>query len=98
LAEASHRQLAALLRHARDTVPAYAQRLAGLPLDDPQALTGAWHALALLRRADVQALGGELHSRAVPADHGQLIEYHTSGSTGRGGGGGGARAGPRGIL
>lgn len=83
LAAASADQLAALLRHARDTVPAYAQRLAGLPLDDPQALMGAWHELPLLRRADVQALGDELHSRAVPADHGQIIEYHTSGSTGR---------------
>lgn len=57
LAAASADQLAALLRHARDTVPAYAQRLAGLPLDDPQALMGAWHELPLLRRADVQALG-----------------------------------------
>jgi phenylacetate-CoA ligase len=83
LAAASTNQLAALLRHARDTVPAYARCLAGLPLDDPQALTAAWHQLPLLRRADVQALGDELHSRAVPADHGQIIEYHTSGSTGR---------------
>ncbi len=83
LAAASTNQLAALLRHARDTVPAYARCLAGLPLDDPQALTCAWHELPLLRRPDVQALGDELHSRAVPADHGQLIEYHTSGSTGR---------------
>jgi phenylacetate-CoA ligase len=83
LAAASTEQLAALLRHARDTVPAYTQRLAGLPLDDPQALTGAWHELPLLRRAEAQALGDELHSRAVPADHGRVIEYHTSGSTGR---------------
>ncbi len=83
LIEASFRQLAVLLRHARDTVPAYAQRLAGLPLDDPAQLTAAWLAVPLLQRADVQALGEALRSRAVPADHGQVIEYHTSGSTGR---------------
>ncbi len=83
LAEASHCQLAALLRHARDTVPAYARCLAGLPLDDPEALAAGWHAVPLLHRAQVQALGDDLHSRAVPADHGRVIEYHTSGSTGR---------------
>lgn len=83
LAQATAIQLAALLRHARGSVPVYAQRLAGLPLDDPGALLAAWHELPLLRRADVQALGDALHSRAVPADHGRVIEYHTSGSTGR---------------
>lgn len=83
LAEASRGQLAALLRHARDTVPAYGERLAGLPLDDAEALAAQWHHVPLLRRADVQALGTALHSRAVPADHGRVIEYHTSGSTGR---------------
>lgn len=83
LAEASHRQLGALLRHARDTVPAYAKRLAGLPLDDGVLPATAWHSLPLLRRAQAQALGEALHSHAVPPDHGQVIEYHTSGSTGR---------------
>ena len=83
LVAASHRQLGGLLRHARDSVPAYAERLAGLNVDDPEALAAAWGAVPLLRRAQVQALGDALHSRAVPADHGQVIEYHTSGSTGR---------------
>ncbi|MDD3650923.1 hypothetical protein, partial [Immundisolibacter sp.] len=77
------RQLAVLLRHARATVPGYAQRLAGLPLDTPEALAAHWQQVPLLRRADVQAQGEALHSRAVPADHGRVIEYHTSGSTGR---------------
>lgn len=83
LVEASHRQLGVLLRHARDTVPAYATRLAGLPLDDADSVAAGWPDVPLLRRAQVQALGDDLHSRAVPADHGQVIEYHTSGSTGR---------------
>lgn len=83
LEDASFRQLAVVLRHARDTVPAYAQRLANAPLDDPQALAAQWHSIPLLHRADVQTLGEALHSRAVPADHGQVIAYHTSGSTGR---------------
>lgn len=80
---AIHRQLALSLRHARDTVPAHAERLAGLPLADPDGLAACWRSIPLLRRADVQALGEALHSRAVPADHGRVIEYHTSGSTGR---------------
>ncbi|WP_372716932.1 phenylacetate--CoA ligase family protein [Immundisolibacter sp.] len=83
LAASGRRQLGALLRHARDTVPAYGERLAGLPLDQGDALAPAWSELPLLQRADVQDLGEALRSRAVPADHGQLIEYHTSGSTGR---------------
>lgn len=83
LEDASFRQLAALLRHALDTVPAYGERLAGLPLDDPQALAANWHSIPQLRRAAVQTLGEALHSRAVPADHGRVIAYHTSGSTGR---------------
>lgn len=83
LQDATYRQLAVLLRHARDTVPAYAQRLCGVPLDDPQALAAHWLGVPLLRRAQVQTLGEALHSRAVPADHGRVIEYHTSGSTGR---------------
>ena len=83
LRAAAFRQLTVLLRHARATVPAYAKRLAGLPLDDPEALAAHWQQVPLLRRADVQAQGEALHSRAVPADHGRVIEYHTSGSTGR---------------
>ena len=83
LEEASFRQLAVVLGHARDTVPAYRERLGGLPVDDPRALAAHWHSIPLLRRTDVQTLGEALHSRAVPADHGRSIEYHTSGSTGR---------------
>ena len=83
LAQGSRCQLAPLLRHARDTVPAHTRRLAGLPLDDADTVATHWQHVPLLRRADVQALGDDLHSRAVPADHGQVIEYHTSGSTGR---------------
>ncbi|GAB4359813.1 MAG: hypothetical protein Kow0073_18880 [Immundisolibacter sp.] len=83
LLAATFRQLTLLLRHARDTVPAYASRLADVPLDDADVLADAWPTVPLLRRADVQALGEALHSRAVPVDHGRVIEYHTSGSTGR---------------
>ena len=68
LAQASHGQLGVLLRHARDTVPAYATRLAGLPLDATDSAAAGWPDVPLLRRAQVQALGDDLHSRAVPAD------------------------------
>jgi phenylacetate-CoA ligase len=83
LEDATFRQLAVLLRHARDSVPAYRERLDDVPVDDPQGLAKQWHSIPLLRRADVQTLDTALHSHAVPADHGQVIAYHTSGSTGR---------------
>ena len=37
----------------------------------------------MLRRADVQSAGEDLHSRRVPRDHGRLSDIFTSGSTGR---------------
>jgi phenylacetate-CoA ligase len=83
LEQATFRQLVALLRHARENVPAYQDRLAGVPLDDPSTLAAHWHSIPLLHRTDIQALDESLHSRAVPADHGRTLEYHTSGSTGR---------------
>ncbi len=81
LARHQHRQLRALLDHARRTVPFYEDRLASLDLDrglDPLA----FRALPTLTRAQVQADTDALHSRAVPPSHGSLLEAKTSGSTG----------------
>ncbi|MBX3666510.1 MAG: hypothetical protein KF834_12565, partial [Burkholderiales bacterium] len=75
-------QLALLLRHARETVPYYRERLAGLDLSRPLT-PEVFAALPLLRREDVQEQGEALYSSAVPPQHGTVDEGETSGSTGR---------------
>ena len=76
------RQLSVLLRHARETVPFYRERLAGLDLSsgiDIESLS----AIPLLARQDIQTRFDELISARVPAAHGMLVDGETSGSTGR---------------
>ena len=68
-------QLAALLAHARATVPWYRERLRGLDVS-------RWREIPLLRKDDVRRRRAELLSRRVPADHGPTHEAKTSGSTG----------------
>ena len=82
LRDAQFRQLALLLRHARDTVPYYRERLASLDLSRPLTAE-VFSQLPLLRREDVQEQGAALYSSAVPAQHGAVDEGETSGSTGR---------------
>lgn len=74
-------QLAQLLRHARNTVPFYRDRV-------PELRSGvidqdAFAQIPLLRRQDIQDHYEQLQSRALPADHGSAMEAQTSGSTGR---------------
>ena len=76
------RQLAALLAHARDTVPFYRARLAELDLTGPVD-EAAFAALPLLTRADVQGNFDALLSTRVPAAHGRTRDGETSGSTGQ---------------
>ncbi len=78
------RQLAQLLRHARKNVPFYAKRLtlAGNKPQDAVA-PAVWSQLPLLTRADIQAAGQALASRALPPSHGRTDEIFTSGSTGK---------------
>jgi phenylacetate-CoA ligase len=72
LAQAQFRQLDVLLRHARDTVPFYRDRL-----------TGNWNSLPLLTRRNVQDAGDGLRSERVPPEHGRSHVSQTSGSTGQ---------------
>lgn len=75
-------QIGRLLRHARDTVPFYRDRLAGLDLDG--ALDEpAFARIPLLARSDIQDHHDALISCAVPADHGRIRGGQSSGSTGR---------------
>lgn len=82
LRAAQFRQLALLLQHARNTVPYYRERLAGLDLSRPLT-PEVFAGLPLLRREDVQEHGEALFSAAVPPQHGAVNEGETSGSTGR---------------
>jgi phenylacetate-CoA ligase len=82
LRAAQFEQLKLLLRHARETVPYYRERLAGFDFSAP--LNGdLWSRLPLLRRTDVQEHFEALCSSAVPQDHGRVQQGETSGSTGR---------------
>lgn len=80
-----YRQAAELLRHARDSVPYYRERLedfawqGGAPLD-----AETWRQLPLLRREDIQeGQGRALLSERLPKSHGATQKVSTSGSSGK---------------
>lgn len=74
-------QLTRLLRHARDTVPWYSERLPVLPRRGCIS-ADAWHGLPLLARRELQQAESLLSSRAVPEACGAVSITQTSGSTG----------------
>jgi phenylacetate-CoA ligase len=79
-----YRQLAALLRHARATVPFYQKRLADTGLTDEQALTpDGWLRLPLLTRQDIRQHQADLTTTHLPSGHGPTHRNRTSGSTGQ---------------
>ena len=79
-----YRQLAALVRHALDTVPYYRDSLPPGLLDADGLIDQArWHDVPLLRRETVQREGERLTSTAPPPEHGPIAVIRTSGSTGR---------------
>jgi len=78
---AQFRQLDVLLRHSVHTVPFYAERYRGL-LSAATVTPAAFAALPLLTRADAQAAGDALITRALPPAHGAQHPLQTSGSTG----------------
>lgn len=82
LREFQMRQLRLLLEHAGQTVPFYRERFRNAGFDPRQFDWQDFSALPLLTRPDIQNAGDALHSRNVPAGHGRLTEYQTSGSTG----------------
>ncbi len=69
-------RLNAVLRHARETVPFYRDRIPDTPLASLAELTR----LPLLRKAQVRAAGHEITSRLGP--DGPACEVHTGGTTG----------------
>jgi phenylacetate-CoA ligase len=77
------RQLARVLEHARNTVPFYRDRLAGVRFQVNQPIDADdWNRIPILHRQDIQQAGDTLMSTAVPATHGKLNKIQTSGSTG----------------
>eukprot|EP01035_Chromulina_nebulosa_P058735 gene58735-80439_t len=75
-------RLARLVRHARDYVPFYRDRLAGLFDSRGEVDWTNWNTVPILTRADVLAQGKAMRSVALPAGHGAVTEATTSGSTG----------------
>ena len=79
LERAQFRRLHALLRHARDTVPFYRERLGSL--EAPLSAEG-WRTVPILTRRDLQDSADSLLSTRVPERAGRLYSKHSSGSTG----------------
>jgi phenylacetate-CoA ligase len=76
-------QLTALLRHARETVPFYRDRLDPTRIDPAAPLDWeTWRRIPTLSRSDVQGAGEALASTAPPPSHGRVWRSSTSGSTG----------------
>jgi phenylacetate-CoA ligase len=79
-----NRQLAALLRHARATVPFYRKRLADTGLTDEQALTPeGWLRIPLLTRQEIRQYQADLTATHLPNGHSPTHRKRTSGSTGQ---------------
>ena len=79
-----YRQLEALLRHARATVPFYTKRLADTGLTDEQLLTPeGWLRIPLLRRQEIRQHQADLTTTRLPGGHGPIHRNKTSGSSGQ---------------
>ncbi|MDD5329028.1 MAG: hypothetical protein PHX38_03425 [Sulfuricella sp.] len=75
-------QAAIVLRHALDTVPHYRDKYAGWHPGD-RLDEAAWRRLPLLERGEIQEHFEQLRSTRLPASHGKIMTYGSSGSTGR---------------
>jgi len=82
LIELQEKHLALLVRHAREHVPFYRDRLNGVLDKDGHIDRAEWSKLPLLGRQDVMEHGPELRSTALPQGHGGVGYSTTSGSTG----------------
>ena len=75
-------QIQSLLRHAVANVPYYAELFARHGLSVPEKVDAAFlRRIPISRRADLQAAGERLLSKAIPREHGQVGFSTTSGST-----------------
>lgn len=77
------RLLEKLLRHARETVPFYRDRLDPVFGPDDRFLRERFEEIPLLTRSDAQADPGALETRNHPGHAGEIVSDQTSGSTGQ---------------
>ena len=74
-------QVGRVLQHAFDSVPHYREKYRAWPAGSLD--WNRWRELPLLERAEIQDCATALRSTQIPADHGALRHYGSSGSTGR---------------
>ena len=72
-----------LLKHARSTTPFYQELYdrKRVPACEIESWSD-WQQLPIVSRQMLQEAGDGWHAAQLPKDHGQLMEYYTSGSTG----------------
>jgi len=75
-------RLLELIKHSIETVPGYKDRLKPLMRSNGKITLDGWLDVPVLKREDAAALGEALISLQVPASHGEIRNYATSGSTG----------------
>jgi phenylacetate-CoA ligase len=75
-------QLGQLLRHARENVPFYQNRLNCVFDSDDEIVWSQWEQLPILKREDLRQQSNLLLSKVNPTSHGATQTSSTSGSTG----------------
>ena len=71
-----------LVRHSISTVPAYKERLKPLMRANGEISLDAWLDVPVLKRQEAVSLENELVSLSIPASHGGIEKFSTSGTTG----------------
>ena len=75
-------QLTRLLKHAREHVPFYRNRLDAAFDSNDRFSWSRWNEIPILTRSDIMESGEKMQSLSLPTDHGATNRSTTSGSTG----------------
>lgn len=75
-------KLSVLLRHARNTVPFYKNRLGVVFRSDGSINWNKWHQLPILKRSDLRDSFKAMQTTALPKELGQIGQFSSSGSSG----------------
>ena len=82
LARYQEQLLIRLVRHAGENLPYYRRRLDPLFAADGDVDLSRWNDVPILRREDAIANSAQMRVPQLPAEYGEVGEFHTSGSTG----------------